>query len=277
MLVRRNYLESNSQSIKFCLENLGSNLGIGSVGGLTFIPNMAYTFGSDPLAFKWNQDGRITFELYKEDCIESNFVDDTQLSIHYSQTSDIFECYWVNLTKDKAGVSQMDALDCNIVPKVYRARNDKVLTNYNIETVEKTKQLFLSPFTGDDILKALSGLSSSILRPMDNYVSNLKSVITLKAHPLSFIPFDELYEDITKEACNGTVEKTIDESTGLEIYNYYQNVGFTTDSRIIHLCCGLVIDSGSKAVVTKPFPRFFDDGIQSGISLFPIPNANCSH
>ena len=118
-----------------------------------------------------------------------------------------------------------------------------------------------SPFSADHILKALNDFVGFFGPTTCDPTINL-DLTSKQSHPSVVVPFTELCESITKEVKNGNVGRITNESTGLEIYNYYQHapLGHLT----VGIFRGLVIHSSSKSVVNKPFVRFYEDSIESG-------------
>ena len=260
ILARKRHVQSTPQQIRSYMENFDFSEAR-SVDGLIFTPNLAYTFGSDPFTYKWQPMKQITCDLFAGDGehkICSAAGDPIYENIY--QNTEVIECRWnretISVFESQNRKKQMEVLSAEPL----RVRNDKILPNSK-ETQEKTKQLVTSPFTEDHVLKALSDFAGIFGSTTCDHILSL-DFTSKQVHPSLLVPFAELYESITKEAKKGNVRRTRNESTGLEIYNYYQHAPL--DNMTVRMCRGLVIHPSSKSVVTKPFVRFYEDSIGSG-------------
>ena len=256
-VARKKHLQSTPQQIKLYIENFDS-FEAGSIDGLIFTPNMAYTFGPDQFIFKWQPAKQITFDIFAGD-LDINIVHRDSY-----QETDVLECIWETEEDNKGTFGNHDAYrkqSETLTAKVVCVRSDKILPNSK-ETVERTKELIVSPFTEDDILEALDNFTSSLGSLIYNNPASSLSLAREQIHPSLLVPFDELYENIMEEVKNKNVEKITDKSTGLEIFNYYQCAPL--DHITVCMCRGLVIDPNSKSMVTKPFIRFFEQDFGPG-------------
>ena len=260
ILARKKHLQSTPQQIRSYMENFDFSE-TGSVDGLIFTPNLAYTFGSDPFTYKWQPSNQMTCDLFagdREHKLRSAAGDSICGNIY--RITDVIECRWNRETISVFGSQNRKKQTKALSAELIRVRSDKILPNSK-ETVEKTKQLVISPFTADHVLKALNYFAGLFGSTTCDHTLSL-DLTSKQVHPSLLVPFAELYESIAKEVKNGNVERITNESTGLEIYNYHQHAPL--DHMTVRLCRGLVIHSSSRSVVTKPFVRFFEDNIGSG-------------
>ncbi|KAG1670820.1 hypothetical protein FOA52_003411 [Chlamydomonas sp. UWO 241] len=72
------------------------------------------------------------------------------------------------------------------------------------------------------------------------------------------LPFAELYASILQQVQAGTVERTFDAGTGLEIFNYVQGPCEGAAGDVMALCRGLVLHPPSCTMVATPFVRLFE-------------------
>ena len=75
-------------------------------------------------------------------------------------------------------------------------------------------------------------------------------------HPTMSYSFDELYSLVNQLVQLNEVEKNIESTTSLEIFNYHSSSSPSNPN--VQICRGLVLHPESKTVVTKPFVRFFE-------------------
>ncbi|KAL4424357.1 hypothetical protein ABPG75_001658 [Micractinium tetrahymenae] len=79
------------------------------------------------------------------------------------------------------------------------------------------------------------------------------------AHPARSMPFAALLAAVSAEVEAGTVELTVDSTSGLHIYCYRQSLG-PPRSAVAAMCRGLVLHPASHTVVASPFTRFDELG-----------------
>ncbi|KAJ3334754.1 hypothetical protein HDU93_007321 [Gonapodya sp. JEL0774] len=104
------------------------------------------------------------------------------------------------------------------------------------------------PFSEVEFLVKL-GLAEKKLNASSSYRSKGEP------HPSVGREFDSIYKEAMDLEAAGLVERTCDEETGLEIFNYRQLAPRTSS---ISLYRGLVLHPAEKRVITHPFVRFFE-------------------
>jgi RNA ligase len=87
--------------------------------------------------------------------------------------------------------------------------------------------------------------------------------MTTAQHPVfqTIKNFDELYQGLMECVKEGTVNRQVDPSTGLELFNYNETCSFEHKWNKYSLVArGLILDPEHKFIVAVPFPKFFNFG-----------------
>jgi hypothetical protein len=77
---------------------------------------------------------------------------------------------------------------------------------------------------------------------------------SIAGHPARSVPFQQLYTAVSEAVADGSVERNVDPTSGLEVYCY--RLSQPSSSAVAAMCRGLVLHPGSETVVATPFVRF---------------------
>lgn len=251
-VVMKEHFHSTAATILSCLST--SSNAVYLHDGLVFTPDTPYTFGPDPLLFKWQPEDLIHCDIACEDlesgkrrCISilslNRFLSKTKTtSLEYSlyRDSGIMECQWNQ---------KMNSWDPLFL------RHDKQTPNSD-ETIDHVEKICRQPYTKGHLVADLSRITDIDQSEKEGMKSSSMTTICSQNHPAVNYSFDELHSLINELVLLNEVGKTTDSSTGLEIFNYYSLSSL--GDPVIRLCRGLVLHPDSKTVVTKPFVRFFE-------------------
>ena len=221
--------------------------------GLVFTPDTPYTFGPDPLLFKWQPEGLIHCDI---SCIElengkRRCVNRLALCSIPSSSEEgsseirlfdrIMECQW------NQKLSAWEPLFL---------RHDKPAPNSD-DTIDWLEKICQDPYPIGRLVTHLTQIiDDDKMKKDENSAANPPNKRHPLIHPTMSYSFDELYSLVNQLVLLNEVEKNIESTTSLEIFNYHSSSSPSNPN--VQLCRGLVLHPESKTVVTKPFVRFFE-------------------
>lgn len=85
--------------------------------------------------------------------------------------------------------------------------------------------------------------------------SSTASSTEAAVHPARSMPYNQLYAAVQAEVAAGTVHRTTDPDSGLEVFCYDLSTGPPSSSTAV-MCRGMVLHPASSSVVATPFARF---------------------
>ena len=247
----KEHYKSTADAIFFCLSS-SKNVPY-PCDGLVFTPDTPYTFGPDPLLFKWQPEGLIHCDI---SCIElengkRRCVNRLALCSIPSNSEEgsseiklfgrIMECQWNK---------KMSAWEPLFL------RHDKPAPNSD-DTIDWLEKICQDPYPIGRLVTHLTRIiDDDKMKKDENSAANPPNKRHPLIHPTMSYSFDELYSLVNQLVLLNEVEKNIESTTSLEIFNYHSSSSPSNPN--VQICRGLVLHPESKTVVTKPFVRFFE-------------------